>query len=206
MKSQKYLIKKLHINDSYNVKDEQFYRGRVLKWEEDKGEALVLFIDFGNKERCLIDSTTRLSDTLRTVKPLAINCKLKSPIAVNTPAYSQLQTLINEEIVFDVRMKRSDFERFFDASSLETCGEFKCECELVTPRGLVVTVDTLNEPRLWENMSVQQVTDLEQRQNDFDQDIGFIQKIIGEIEFIKQEPQSFRDDAISCSQEAQKVQ
>lgn len=147
----------------HKQKDEQFYRGRVLEWNEEKGECLVLFIDFGNREWCQIDATTRMSDSLRQVKPMAINCRLREPIKTDSAAYDQLNELINSEILFDVRVKKLDLERVLNLVDMETYGEFKCECELITTAqagadggGVFVSPATLIMPSLWENIVEQQ--------------------------------------------------
>lgn len=182
----------------------------MLEWCEEKNETLVLFIDWGNKEWCSIDQTTRLSDNLRIVKPMAINCRLKEPFPINSAAYLQLFELVSNAILFDLRMKRADLERYFQAS-LETCGDFKCECELITVAaigqngaGVFVNNETLSLPSLWKGINQVQQTQLEQTAvaPAVDVDAEYIQAVIRNI---KIEPESILEEdqeKLTCSQQA----
>lgn len=94
---------------------------------------------------------------------MAINCRLREPVPLGTSAYAQLTDLINNEILFDVRVRKSDLTRLLDLAHMDKYGEWKCECELITTAragadggGVFVSEATLGMPSLWENIVEQQ--------------------------------------------------
>jgi hypothetical protein len=190
----------------------------VLDWNEAKNEAEVLLVDFGNKTFVSIDTTTRISETLRVVKPLAINCCLNFHTLNSSLAYEQLVELVTQEIRFDVRMKRADFDRYFDDDCLEACGEFKCPITLIiSTNGLELSVENLSDEKVWENIKSEQTTNDEKEVQDGvanNVDHEYIKK---KLENIQIEPVSFSEysnivsdrteqpQGNSCAQEAKQV-
>ncbi len=104
-------------------KDDGFYyRCRILNWFQSTNEAECMFIDFGNIEFISIDTITKMSESLKKAKPLALCCKLNDDITIDSEEFQELRNIVTNGTRFDVRVKKGDLERF--NSSVEN---YDCE-------------------------------------------------------------------------------
>lgn len=124
--------------------DELFYRCKMLEWLEEKGEAFVEFMDYGNREFVLIDTITKMSETLLKVKPLAFNGAMGFNLEFNSKEYKKLEELVNLESKFDVRMKKSDLEGFYERQDKA----FAIELSL-SSNGIRITKENLLDDKIW---------------------------------------------------------
>ncbi|RNA16358.1 maternal tudor isoform X1 [Brachionus plicatilis] len=85
--------------------DGMFYRCKILQWMAEKREAFCELVDFGNRDYIDFDTITRMSDSLSSVKPLAINCSLGFGIQADSQAYANLNDLVNSDTKFDCKFK-----------------------------------------------------------------------------------------------------
>ena len=130
------------------AEDEQFYRCRILNWIEETNEASCFFIDFGNTELVSLETITKMSDSLKKVKPLAVHCKLKDYYALDSNEYMQLTELVLKETLFDMKVKTSDLACFYSAKNFDYGA---ITVELCTSQSnVMINEETLNQKVLWD--------------------------------------------------------
>ena len=128
--------------------DELFYRSRVLKWDEEAGLATVFFMDFGNIENVLIDTTTKLADKLTQIKPLAIPCKLAGVLDINSVGFKNFEKLVNDDVKLNVKLKKSDLEKYY-ANMVGLPQAILVQMKTADARNLDVNELTLAQSSLW---------------------------------------------------------
>jgi hypothetical protein len=127
--------------------DGLYYRCRILNWYEDKNEAECLFIDFGNTEFVQINTITKMSVSLKEIKPLALCCKLDKELKCGTREFQQLIDLVNQDTLFDIRVKKFDLESFYFA---ENYVYDPIEIELSTSSNKIkINEENLSRQDLW---------------------------------------------------------
>ena len=130
--------------------DDQYYRCRVLDWNEELNEAKCVFIDFGNTEIVSLDTITKMSRTLRKVKPLALYCMLNEQFDVGSSEFEQLVELVNSETRFDVRVRTDELNSFYAAVNYDYGPIMVDLCTSGT--NIMVNKVTLGDKGLWTSL------------------------------------------------------
>ena len=99
--------------------DDQFYRCRVLDWNEATNEAKCVFIDYGNTDMVSLDTITEMSETLKKVMPLAIHCKMEENFEIESKEFKRLTDLVLNDTLFDIRIKTADLMQFYSAENYD---------------------------------------------------------------------------------------